>query len=222
SAGIQVGVGQRSADISKLQWGNQYNGDNYDPNIQSQEVNNLNSFIYPDVSAGFYYQFINYANMNSGRDISMFEAGLAVYHANRPTMKYITSGSESLARRYVLYSSLRKDIAGSEWSLVPSFILLKQGSLTEYNVGSMFRYRLRAPSRYTGFYTESALSFGLHYRIGDAIIPQLYYEKADFSIGFAYDVTVSKLSEATAYQGGFEVSIKYANLNKGLFGSRRR
>ena len=57
SAGIQTGVGQRSADINAVTFNSQWGGSGYDPTILSGEANAIPSFSYLDASAGFFYQF---------------------------------------------------------------------------------------------------------------------------------------------------------------------
>jgi type IX secretion system PorP/SprF family membrane protein len=58
STGFNFGYGQRSANISNLQWPSQYNGQSYDPNISANETNLFNSFTFFDLSTGVHYQFL--------------------------------------------------------------------------------------------------------------------------------------------------------------------
>ena len=57
--GLQGGAGNRSADYTKLLWGNQYTGtgQGYDPNLPNNENGADDSYWYPDVSAGAFYEY---------------------------------------------------------------------------------------------------------------------------------------------------------------------
>jgi hypothetical protein len=57
----------------------------------------------------------------------------------------------------------------------------------------------------------------LHYRVGDAIIPAVYFSVGDFFIGVSYDVNVSSYKTVSKYNGGAEISLKYNILKGALF-----
>lgn len=75
SAGIQVGYSNRSADFSRLTFYNQWNGTQFDPNIDPNEVNGVNSFSHLDAGIGIAYSY-NKDNENtlSASDLS-FQGG---------------------------------------------------------------------------------------------------------------------------------------------------
>ncbi len=78
------------------------------------------------------------------------------------------------------------------------------------------KIKLGAETKYSGLFRESAISFGAHYRVKDAIIPQVYLEFSDFMLGVSYDKTTSDISSASGGANGFEISIKYVNKPKAL------
>jgi len=80
----------------------------------------------------------------------------------------------------------------------PLIIELRYESLTE-------------ESKYTGFIKESAISFGGHIRVGDAFIPSVLLEIANFGLGISYDVNISGLKKVSYGKGGFEISLRYIN-----------
>jgi hypothetical protein len=96
-------------------------------------------------------------------------------------------------------------------------VVLLQGPAKEINMGLLARVMLRAASKYTGIYKESAISLGAYYRIGDAIIPSLLLEFGSFAIGMGYDVNISRLKAATQARGGMEISIRYINPNPFMY-----
>ena len=76
------------------------------------------------------------------------------------------------------------------------------------------RTKLKNESRYTGIFKESAISFGLFYRLGDAFIPKFGLEIFNFNFGLSYDITTSGLGGS----GGYEISLQYIIPNKLLYG----
>ena len=81
----------------------------------------------------------------------------------------------------------------------------------------MLRFMPKEGSKYTGIYKESAISFGTHYRVGDAIIPSVLFEIGSYAIGIGYDVNISQLRAATSSRGGMEFSIRYINPNPFIY-----
>ncbi|HET6992153.1 MAG TPA: type IX secretion system membrane protein PorP/SprF, partial [Bacteroidia bacterium] len=123
--------------------------------------------------------------------------------------------------RFVVHGTGRIDIPGTKWSVRPSAYYMWQGYQNELLFGSMIRYRIKNGTKITNFFSESGLGFGIHYRWKDAIIPQLYYDLGDIFIGVSYDVNISKYTAASKYQGGFEVTLRYANLNGALYKNKK-
>ncbi|GAB4142728.1 MAG: hypothetical protein Fur0041_17820 [Bacteroidia bacterium] len=222
SAGLQGGYSQRSATIADLKWESQYVNGTYDPNAPVNESNLLTSFPYADFSAGIGYQFRNVAGNIAGKDVFEVNAGLAAFHANRPEMKFHQGSGDRLDMRIVTHANVRWDIPDSKWSIRPSAYYMKQGVAKEIVAGAMFRFRIKNGTKITNFFSESGIAMGAHYRFGDAIIPQLYYDLGDFFIGLSYDVNISKYNLASKYKGGYEITIRYANLNSALYKNRKR
>jgi hypothetical protein len=79
--------------------------------------------------------------------------------------------------------------------------------------GNLFRYQLSDASKYTKLKNSSAVSFGLYYRLKDAIIPMVQFEYQSFALGISYDYNTSKLSAGTNGNGGFEISLRFINPN---------
>jgi type IX secretion system PorP/SprF family membrane protein len=219
-AGIQIGYGQRSADISKLSFGSQFNGQEFDPNISSGEGNNLNSFGYMDLAAGIRYEYAGKSEHIQGFDISNISIGAAMYHLNQPQMKYLSGGSEKLNRKIVVHGEAQIDLPNTSWGLVPFFAVFRQGSLSENNIGALLRYELGSGTKITGLKTESAIYGGIQWRTGDAFIPYVMYQFGSFSLGASYDYNYSTLKKSSRGVGGFEISLKYHNIRGALFTQR--
>lgn len=221
SVGIQGGYSQRSATISGLQWESQYVNGAYDPTALSNENNTLASFPFMDFSAGAAYQYRSVAGNLVGKDVFEFVAGAAAFHLNKPTMEFHAGGSDRMDMRYVVHAQVRYDVPDTRWSIRPSGYYMAQGPAKEVLIGGLVRYRIKNGTKVTNFFSESGIGLGAHYRMKDAIIPQLYYDLGDFFIGLSYDLNISKYSQVSKMNGGYEITIRYANLNGALYKNRK-
>lgn len=221
SVGLQGGFAQRSANISGLTWESQYVNGAYDPNASPNEGNLLTSFPYSDFSAGIVYKYGNtYSNMQ-GWDKVRFNVGFAYFHLNRPEMRYYSGGGDRLYGRMVFHANMRYDFPESRWSVVPSGYYMSQGPAREILFGGYARLRVKNGTKVTNLLTESGVAMGVHYRFGDAIIPEFYYDLGDYFIGISYDVNTSSYAEVSKAKGGIEITFRYANLNGALFKNKR-
>lgn len=76
--------------------------------------------------------------------------------------------------------------------------------------GLLMSYRMGFDSRNTNVNKSSAIMWGVHYRVGDAIIPSVHYEyRRKLRFGLSYDINLSKLTPASYARGGFELSLNY-------------
>lgn len=211
AAGIETGVAQVAANLSNMQWGNQFNGLTYDPAVSSNEPGMLNSGLFVDMATGIYYEYGTRTGKSGNQKIE-FNGGISYYHILQPNQGLI-SGEDKLHSKIVFQSYFRYDLPNAKLSLVPSTVVYWQGPYSEINVGSLLRWRLNTSSKYTVFFNENALLLGCYYRYKDAIIPQLILEMGNWGIGFSYDINVSSLSGVSGYRGGMEISLKYIKMN---------
>ena len=114
-----------------------------------------------------------------------------------------------IRNRYTLNGRSYISLENTPYTVIPGFIFQKQGPSSELILGPYMRMKLGNESRYTKVPKETAVSIGLFYRFGDAIIPKLSYEISHFTIGASYDITTSSLGGA----GRFEISLQFINPN---------
>jgi len=217
SGGIVAGFGQRSMNASKLTWGNQYNGTNYDANAATGETSLPGSFTMFDLGAGLQYNYGTdeaYISANNARKISL---GVAVFHPHRPAYSFY-GGGERLNMKIVLNGNASIGMPNSNLILKPSYIVFIQGAATEINPGMTFQYVLQEGSKYTGLKKSSAFSLGAYYRLKDAFIAIAKFEYSNYCIGFSYDVNLSKLKVASSARGGFEISLRW--VYPSMFGNK--
>jgi type IX secretion system PorP/SprF family membrane protein len=214
SMGLQGNYGSTGLDPTKMQWGSQYNGLNFDPALTNGSGIEFQGFSYFDLSAGVGYWYTkNDRNViaNAPQDAKV---GIAVYHLNRPNFTNALDKSNKLNMRVVVHGSAIFSTNTENLYWYPNLTVMVQGKQHEVLLGGLAKYRIKSASKVTGFNAEWSISGGLDLRITnvlDAIVPQIYLGIHHFSIGLSYDVNMSRLNQASSYRGGFELSIRFTN-----------
>lgn len=216
SSGVNVGYNQNSANYAALTFGNQYTGKEIDQTVASGEVVSYKSFASADVGAGINYEYSNASVDMTRDDIFSIKFGAAVHHINRPTQAFSTGSSYKLPMRFVGQVQVRIDVKETKISVLPSLIYIRQATAQEINVGAHIRYRFKNDTKITGYITETGLNIGLYYRVNDAIVPQVNLDMGRYAIGLSYDINVSKYTQASKAQGGFEIYLKFLTLSNSL------
>lgn len=214
SAGLQGGFAQRSIKTEKMQWGNQFDGNVFNPTLPTGETNQMQPYSFGDFSAGLSWSYgATEANLFSNNEFKA-NFGVALFHVNKPKQQFSTF--QEIDRMYSKLSAhggLHVGVGQTNFAIQPSFFYWKQGPQQQVNLGAFIRYQLRAESKYTGMFKETALSFGGYMRTRDAFIPSVFFEYASFALGLTYDVNVSDLKTVSNKKGGVEVSLRYVNPN---------
>ena len=216
SMGLSFGGAQHKVNLSSLNWGNQYDGQGFNTAMSSNETTPTTTFFYFDLGAGIFYEYSNGKVKFARNEKRKIDFGVAYYHINQPTQKYL-SVTEKLYGKLVVNVNGFIDRPGTKISFLPSAIFFQQGKAMEITGGCAIRYRYKNDTKITGLMTESAFGIGVYYRYKDAIIPSVFLTLADFSFGVSYDVNVSSYRETSKYNGGVEVFLKYNILKGALF-----
>lgn len=216
---IQAGYTMRSLNLSSATWASQFDGTDYDPALPSLESAGSSSAGAFDLGAGIRYSYDRKKESFQGFAFSKFDIGGGVYHLTQPKFNFL-AGNDKLNYKISIQSSARFEIKDSKVSLMPYFVGFLQGAYKEYNGGVMARFKLSEGTKITGLLTESALSFGLHYRADDALVPQVMFEYGSWGIAVSYDVTTSNFNEINNLAGGFEVSLRWHDLKGAIFKKR--
>jgi len=208
SVGIQGGFTQRSLDFSKLYFGNQLGDEGFNPALYpSYEPVEDQSFGYFDFNIGAMY---------TGRLVEGISGygGVSFFHFAQPEESFL--GTENrLASRLVLHGG-GEVFFNNTFSISPSGIYMQQAGAKELTLGSAVSYHFLNAGQ-NG--KRTSLFSGLWYRIPHEIIFVGGIDFKDIRFGLSYDLTISDLSNANAYQGGFEVSLAYIG---SLFETKRK
>ncbi len=210
TGGIQAGFVYRTIDISNLRWGSQYDNEAYvyDPNAISGEVTPKSGIVTFDAGAGVNFHYAKSERYISSKDGAKCDIGFSTFHYNIPKNSFFQS-SERLYTKYIFHANLDYGLKQVGMNLCPSLLYMKQGPNTEITMGMMFKYIIEEQGTYTNIKDASSFSFGAYYRVKDAIIPCVMYQKSKYAIGVSYDLNVSQLTPASKLKGGLEICLRY-------------
>ncbi|MBN4062304.1 MAG: hypothetical protein COA57_12030 [Flavobacteriales bacterium] len=215
SAGVMGGFAQRSMKGENFEWGNQFVNGVHDPNQPTGEpAQSLEPFFFGDAAAGINWNYSQEASDIARNNELNLNAGIAAYHINKPKQKYYKLGElEQLYSKLVAHAGAYIGMGNTNIALLPTLFYMRQGPAQEIDFGVMGRFTIQEESKLTGVLKETAVSIGGYYRVGDAIIPAVMFEMANFAVGITYDINVSALTEVSRGRGGMEISLRYVNPN---------
>lgn len=211
--GIQGGYFQRSANIDKLTWGNQFDGFAYNEAIATGEGQDFTGFSFgtTDFNSGLVWTFRNDEKYLSGKNL-LITSGFSMHHLTKPNIETKNLAPDLLYYRFIWHGSAIIGL-NEKISLLPYLFYSKQGSIHEIMIGSNVLYKFKQASKYTQNVKGMAVGGGVFYRWNDAIIADLIIQYANYSFEFSYDINTSSLNNATGYRGGFELSLRYVYPN---------
>lgn len=197
SLGFTFGYLNRTIDVSKMTFDNQYQNGSFNPDNGSGEQQmpeaKLSSW---DLGAGVSFS-------SSPSEQSHFYLGVAAYHFTHPKRSfYFNNDAVRLFTRWSVsagYSCTFNDT----WGGMVNANYSNQGPHKETMLGGLLKWTKMEMDDTRGF----ALYGGAFYRFGDAVVPTLKIDWKGQSFGFSYDINISSLKDATRQKGGFEISV---------------
>jgi len=193
SFGLATAYSRSSIIFSKLHFGNQFNGDRYDPNIAPNEEFENDAFGFVDLAVGASSK-IFIKNIPA-------KLGISLNHITRPKQKFYGNSDANLYSRINLFFIPEVKLNENN-TIIPSFFLYKQGKLSEYDLGAIWKYSLPSMS-------ISNIYLGGWMRMRDAFILKVGIDYTNATIGLSYDINYSKLKVASRGKGGIELSLIY-------------
>lgn len=209
SIGLSTGYGMRNMNNTVLSWGNQYDGQQYNSGLPTGEPASFASFSYLDIGAGASWFFATGNSSMTSKDAKIFNIGFSVQHLNKPMYSFYGQSDKRLPMKIVAHGNASIGLKNTNLILEPSYFVALQGGHREIIPGMMLKYIFGQTSLYTDRKKSSALSYGLFFRVNDAIVPMLRYEYSYWSIAASYDFNISGLTAASRARGGFEISLRY-------------
>ncbi len=194
--GMQGGTQQNSFNASALTFGNQYdmaNGGSLNPSLPSGETFSNTSFMVPDFNAGFLYY---YAKENSRFNPFI---GFSAFHLSEPKETFMGADNK-MPRRYYLHAGTKINV-NEKIQFLPKIIYMSQINDQGVSASLLLHYFMKDADTY--------LIFGPTYRYNDASIIEAGIKKGSYTARVSYDINTSPLKTASAYRGGFEISLTY-------------
>lgn len=201
SVGISPGFYQYQLKNSAFLWDQQWDGNTFDNSLSSGETGATQNGGTFDMGAGVFY---NAELMNHNK----VYAGVSANHITQPNVSLLNL-DQGLYRKYTIIAGGEFSKARSRFVIVPNAIFNLQGPNQELIIGSSFKYLLKEPSHYTGYYQETSMAIGGYYRNKDSFYTTFMMNLESLSFGLAYDFNISSLSVASKGRGGVEFMLKY-------------
>jgi len=202
AVGLQAGYAQKSLDLSKLIFGDEFSGASYSSGT-SQEFgrgigNNINYYL---VNAG-----VSYAHAFNEK--FSFVLGASANNLNQPSDAILkTEGSEAILDMRLTGQLGINWKVGDRFSLRPAILFQTQASATEMVYGNEFHYSLT--SEYGDQQFTPAVFVGGWMRGGDAALITAGFEIKNFRVGLGYDYNTSALNAVSNGNGGVEIAVRY-------------
>jgi type IX secretion system PorP/SprF family membrane protein len=205
SGGFNFGLASKRIDINSYVFDNQWNGKFFDAKIPNGESSFLtNNISYFDMHAGLSYAYFptSKAYMN---------VGLSIHHLNQPTESFLGSDNQ-IPQRYTGFINGSFKL-NDMWILNPNGYYSLQARASEMVLG------LNAANNVLGN-GEFILIGGLYYRLNDAAIAMIGFERKRIKVTFTYDATLGLLNPFNNARGAWEFSMMkngfYNQLDKKL------
>jgi type IX secretion system PorP/SprF family membrane protein len=222
SVGLLGSFNQRQIDVSKLIFSDQLPDGQLDPDIGSGEIfSNLN-YSYADLATGALWTFDEKKSEDVDRQLKA-KMGISFYHLVNSKQKFLDPSNEFLQLKTVVHGDFTFGIFNTNKAFAPAYLLEFQGPYRKLMFGGFIKNYFNDNSHYTGLVKSSCFSYGVFYRVKDAVIFNALFEwKQQYVIGLSYDVTVSKLGQYNSMRGGFEITLKYVSPKAFLYQEKKK
>jgi type IX secretion system PorP/SprF family membrane protein len=199
SFGFIAGYLQYSYDQSKATFNNQFQGGSF--NAGNPTLENLPNakMTITDMGAGINFNM----SPDDGDSKATYVVGVSGYHLSQPVFSYYKVPAYTQNMRWNLNAAMVHDITEvTMYQLQGNYA--RQGVYSELIFGGLIGWR-----QFQAFKEVSVFEIyaGLLYRYQDAYIPVIKMRYHDFSMGFSYDVNISKLKAGSHMQGGPEITL---------------
>ncbi|MFT4152423.1 PorP/SprF family type IX secretion system membrane protein [Parafilimonas sp.] len=199
SGGFGLGVVNKSIDITKLTFNDQWNGKFFDVTIPTSETFSATSIWYLDLNAG-----LNYAVFPT--DNAYLNAGISVNHINMPRESFFsnTDADAKVPMRFNVFANGSFKL-NDRWIANPNAYFSMMSKSTEIVGGLNAHYNLSGDG-------AMQLIGGLYYRASDAIIPMVGVVISGIAATVSYDATSSSLGTYSQTLGAYEISLTKTGL----------
>ncbi len=198
SVGFAGGYIQRSVDMSRMTFSNQWVNGSYDPQNPTGENMTFQKLEHFDLSAGVSFN----SSMGEQNRVNYY-IGAAAYHLARPKQSF--DPNENFVRLGTRWTGNLgvQSYVGNNIGITVHINYQNQHPYTEWIGGGLVSWRHYDMAQETRF----TLYAGCFIRYKDAVIPTVKLDYNDYSLTASYDITTSSLRPAAEGVGGFEFSL---------------
>ncbi|HEY1031907.1 MAG TPA: PorP/SprF family type IX secretion system membrane protein [Flavipsychrobacter sp.] len=198
SVGFQGGYTQKSIDLTRLYFPNEFNNGSFEPGSGVEPMNNKVS--YATINAGIAWAHSIGSNFG-------YTLGVGANNLNQPQESLMKKRNSEvgLGMRYTAQVGAIAYLSET-FSLRPAFLYQTQSTATEVVAGNEFHLIVGNPE-FRNFTT--AVFLGGYYRNSDAVMINAGLEFKGLRVGVSYDYNTSNLKTASNGNGGFEISLIY-------------
>ena len=195
--GFQGTYHQRELDVSKLSFDSQFGGTGYDPSLPIGEDFQYYKRNYFDLNTGILYRAqgekVSFFGGISGYNILKHEENALVDEFKMPTRYVVQAGAQFLS--------------GTNGTIYTSLTYMYQAKASATSVGAAYGIQLTEGE-------QNKILFGAWYRLKDALIPYLGYQKNGFQLGLTYDYTTSSKKTGAEVRNGYELTLMFSAPDK--------
>lgn len=202
SAGIMGGAVMQRFDPSQLTFDDQFVNGAYSSTNPTKQVFTNTGFTYWDLTAGLTFSSV------AGAD-TRFYLGAALFHITRPKVAFQKQYDVVLNPKYGVNAGISKPLNDANKLIVYADYFM-QGGARQVQGGLLLSHDFVNDNEGQ----KLALTGGLAYRSGDAIIPVVKLDYNQLGIGVNYDINISKLKSASQLRGAFEITLSYRGFIK--------
>jgi type IX secretion system PorP/SprF family membrane protein len=202
SAAFMAGPVMQRFDPTKLSFDDQFVGGTYSASNPTRQSFTNTSLTYWDPAVGLCFSSVSGENTD-------FYIGAGLFHFTQPKVAFQPQNDITLNKKWVINGGLTSQV-GDMNRIVVYGDYFKQGGASQAQGGLMYMHDLvqRDDNK------KISIAAGMFYRLNDALIPVLRLDHYNMSIGATYDINISKLSTASQYRGGLEITLSYKGFTR--------
>ena len=186
--GFSIGFINRSVDVTKLVFDNQWNGIVFDPEASSLENFSSSSIFAVNFNFGGLVKY----EINPNIEVQL---GSSLNHINKPRTSFYDADNR-INQKLIIHANATV-IAEKGIIINPAILFSRQSQAREIILGSNVSFSKR----------DMQFILGLWYRINSDLIPLVGINFNAYRFAISYDVNISPLRLASNYKGGVELSI---------------
>lgn len=191
TAGMQVGLIQKSFDPSKMTFDDQFLPDQgFDPSHATAETFSYTKVTRPDLGLGMFWTY-----GKPGSDRAFPFVGISAQHILQPKETFIID-QNTVPIKFNAHAGIGIHV-NDDLQIIPSVLFVKQQHSSELVAGTVVRLPLQDRNMVEG---------GIYYRHGDAMALYGAYQWNNLLLGASYDVNISGLTKGP---GAFELTLTY-------------